>query len=365
MKKAFLFIIIISLASILSSCGFRDIDKRFFVVAMGIDKSKDEKKPFHVTLKLAIPSAQVAPGKANFQLISKDANSIPEAVRVMKSEVDKEFDFGHCRIILLGPELINHHIGDAMDWLMRRRDIQGISYLGIGKPSPDTVLKARAKSERLPANALILAFDERTNTSPYIVTEILNDFYMRLKETGIDPYLPVITAQKGKYIINTVQLLKDGKLAKELGRDDTRILNELFNSPRRGEIDVSSGKDQFFVNVDDFESKFKVNIPKGKDPYVDVDLNIGGFIEYSDRKINTRSELENFEKKSAQILNKRVKTVLTEIRNSGSDPLGLGLKYQAKTRATKTLDQEWQDIYKDIDFRVHTVFNIRGSGTMY
>ncbi|PLS18695.1 hypothetical protein CVD28_06105 [Bacillus sp. M6-12] len=42
--------VVLGLAGMLAGCAFKDIDKRFFVVSMGVDKSNNPKKPFHVSL---------------------------------------------------------------------------------------------------------------------------------------------------------------------------------------------------------------------------------------------------------------------------------------------------------------------------
>jgi spore germination protein KC len=364
-KLVALIICMLVFVTLLSGCGYRDIDKRFFVVAIGIDKSADKKKPYHVSLKLAIPSAQVAPGHAKFQIISENADSIPEAVRVMKSKVDKEFDFGHCRIILFDKKVLQGNINELINWFMRRRDIQGISYLGIGKPSAEKVLQISAKSERLPANALLLAFDDTTNTSPYIVPEILNNFYMRLHEEGVDPYLPIVQPIKDSYLINTVALFKGHTITKGLDMDETRMLNELMNTSRRGQINVVTRKHQFFVNVDRLKSDLKVEIPKNERPYAKVTIKIEGFIEGSGKKLNNNYELKQYQKVAAQTINKRVKKALIQIQKLESDPLGLGLLYQAKHGVSPKDREQWKEIYRDLDFHVKTDLTLRGSGTLY
>ncbi|RFU63712.1 Ger(x)C family spore germination protein [Peribacillus glennii] len=368
MKRAcFIFLLceLLFLCTILAGCAFRDIDKRFFVVAMGIDKSNDEKRPYDVTLKLAIPSPEIRPGKANFQIISEKADSIPEAVRVMKSKVDKEFDFGHCRMVVFDEKTIRKNQGFTINWFLRRRDIQGITYLGIGKPSARDVLKARVQSERLPGNALILSFDPTTNTSPYIMTSMLNDFYMRVREDGIDPYLPIIEPIKGSYNISKVALFAKGTLKADLTRDETRILNELMSTDRRGQINVASGGNQLFVNVDDLKSGIQVMLPKGEKPYIDVHLDIKGFIEGSGEKLATDQELKRYEKIAGATISKRVKRVLKTIQKMEADPLGLGLRYQAKMGATEQQTKDWERIYPNMDIRVHTDLKIKGTGTMY
>jgi spore germination protein KC len=365
LKNLFILLFIIAAIFLTSGCAFRDIDKRFFVVAMGIDPTESKEKPFKVSLKLDIPSAVIQPGKTRYQLLTEEAASIPEAIRVMESKVDKEFDFGHCRVLVFNKEMLKSDQKKLFDWFIRRRDIQGISYLGLGKPSARAVLASSAKSERLPGNALILAFDESVNTSPYVITEILNDYYMRLNEDGIDAYLPIIEPIKGTYVINTCAIMKGTRYKGELNKDETRMLNEFENTPRRGQISVHNNKANFFIFVDKLKTKMKLVYPKGKHPYADVTIKISGMVEESDEELMTSNELKKYEKIANEVVNKRAVKFFKHLQKMEVDPFGLGLKYEAKYGVSKKDTENWKMVYQNMDFHVHTKIDLRGSGTMY
>ena len=364
MKKLTLTLTISSLL-ILNGCSYRDIDKRFFVVAMGIDKSKAEHEKYKVSLKLSIPTAEVQPGKANSQIISQDADSISEAIRVMESEVDKKFDFGHCRVLIFDEKLLRKRHQVLFNWFFRRRDIQGIAYVAIGKPTAEKIIKIKAASERLPANALVLAFDETTNTSPYITTEILNDYFMRIMENGIDPFLPIVEPGKETYKIDTAAVIKDKKIAADLGREETRMLNELLNRTKMGQISVNNKKESFFVNVESFNTKMKVYTPPNQRPFVNVNIKLKGFIEEADRELNRKKELQDYEKTASMVLEKRIVKFLTHLQKLGVDPYGLELKYQAKHGVSKDIQEAWTQIFKNLEFRVKVDMSIKGTGTMF
>ncbi|MCK9860197.1 hypothetical protein CFI03_016575 [Paenibacillus sp. ATY16] len=67
------------------STSFKDIDKRFFVLAIGLDKEEvDGKDKYLVSLKLAIPSAKFEVGDMKSQIISQTSDTIPEALRMIR-----------------------------------------------------------------------------------------------------------------------------------------------------------------------------------------------------------------------------------------------------------------------------------------
>ncbi|MFD0824326.1 Ger(x)C family spore germination protein [Neobacillus sp. M.A.Huq-85] len=364
MKYCFIFILVIS-TCFLTGCQFNDLDKRFFVTAIGIGKSQDEKKPYRVIVKLAIPSAQVEPGKSEFQTIARESNSIPEAIRVIQSMVDKKLDFGHCRVLILDKDILNYDQLSLMKWFIKRPDIQGISYVAVGKPSAEKVLSWKVKSERLPSNALILSFNEVTNNSPYVISEILNDYYMRLREDGIDPYLPIIEPIKGSFRINSSVVLKGKKLKAELNRNETRLLNELLNPNKTTLINVGKGKDKFFVNAEHTKTKMKIVTPKNGKPYVDVQIKIQGFVEESEQSLHHLSDIKEYEKRASILISTRVKEFLVHLQELKVDPLGLGLKFQAKNGLTKNVSDTWGDIYPTLEFHVNSEIRLKGTGSMY
>ncbi|MDN3015986.1 Ger(x)C family spore germination protein [Paenibacillus sp. BSR1-1] len=363
--KYHLLIIFIMVTFFLAGCQFNDIDKRFFVVAIGIDQPENAKHHFRVMLKLTIPSAQVEAGKSDFQIITQESNSISEAIRVIQSLVDKKLDFGHCRVIVLDKKIMQSNQLDLMKWFIKRPDIQGITYVAVGEPSAKEVLSWKVKSERLPANALVLAFNEVTNRSPYVLSEILNDYYMRLRESGIDPYLPIIKPINGSFKINTSVVLKGKTIKAELNRDETRLLNELLNPEKTALIDVGKGKDQIFVNAEQTKTNMKIIIPKKGNPYVDVQIKIKGFIEESQKNLHRRSDIKESEKKAAILVSARVKNFLEHLQKLEVDPLGLGLKYQVKHGITKNELYQWKNLYPKLEFHVKSDVKLKGTGTMY
>ncbi|WP_158593995.1 Ger(x)C family spore germination protein [Cohnella faecalis] len=147
-------------------CGFKDIDKRFFVIATGIDLTGKTDTPYRVTLRLAIPYTKTESGEAHTEVETIEGASVAEAIRKLKSHVDKELDFAHCRVILLGKSLAEAGFADSIEWMSRRRDIQQIAYLGIAMPDANSLLKVKIKSERYPGNAFFLMFGKEGPNHP-------------------------------------------------------------------------------------------------------------------------------------------------------------------------------------------------------
>ncbi|WP_274362961.1 Ger(x)C family spore germination protein [Paenibacillus thermotolerans] len=359
MRKWRVALSIVMVAAILGGCGFKDLDKRFFVVAIGIDKG--EAKKLRVTIKLAIPSPNIKPGDESFQLITEEGNTISEAVRLMKSDVDKELDFGHLKMILLGKEIAGSSLIEITDWFVRRRDIQQVSYVAIADPTASEIIKIAPKSERLPGNALFLSFGREGTESSYIVTAYLFDLFRRLKETGKDPYLPIIKPKKETYEINQVAVYNKNEEKVVLSPNETRIFNQLVRKNSRFEIRVNRSTPSFTLSVQDLKLKYTISTPPNKRPSVNLNVNIRGVAEEAGGDLYDK-EWSRLEKAAAKIVEESMTEVLKKLQKHDVDPVGFGLRYIATRHHGQKDWEDWKKLYPDIVFNVKAKVNMEGTG---
>lgn len=226
---------------VISGCGYKDIDKRFFVVTVGIGQAEGNK--LKVVLKLAIPAAEIAAGQEEFIVLKAEAETIAEAVQLIKAQSDKELDFGHAKAIILGESIVqSDKVYRFLDWFERRRDIQRIAFMAVGKPGAEEVMKLKPKFERIPSNAIFIAFGLSGTESEYIVTSYHFDFFAKLHEMGIDPVLPVIEAKEENFDISTSIVMSKEKGALRLNPEETEYYKMM---------ESKSSKVNFHVRVDD------------------------------------------------------------------------------------------------------------------
>lgn len=347
----------------MTGCGFKDIDKRYFVVGMGIDKSDNEEKPYRITIKLGVPSIQIDAGKSKTQVETIDTASIAEGLRLLKAHVDKEIDFGHCKVILLGEALAHDNIVEAVSWMSRRRDIQNIAAIGIGSPTAEDVIKVQPDVERFPGNALNLFFSEDATESSYTFIEVLSDLSRRLYEKGLDPFLPIVKMQHedNTYIINRVALLDKEKVVMVLEPEETQLLSQL--SPRISHTrQFGSYRSKPYVAfINDLKIKYKIN---KTDNALKVDVKIKQAVTFEEMPLNSYFEhpketIDQLEKAYSEAATK----LLKKIQEAGVDPYGFGLRYRAMYHLPN-FDQEWPQLYKTMEFNVQTKVEVRGTGLL-
>lgn len=349
---------------LLPGCGFKDLDKRFFVTQMGVDVTGEKDKPYKVILELAIPKSQIAPGKEQFVLVEERGQTISEAVRLIKSKVDKELDFGHCRVLIFGEKLARKNIRTPLDWFIRRRDIQSIAYLAVGSPDAKSILSIKPVSERLPGNALILSFGLSGTESAYIVTEYLFDFYRRLFAHGLDPIMPVIQpSNKDGYDIRHVALFDKKKLVKILSIENTRLLNEMAFEIKKFDAVPKTKNIKMAIAFEGLRIKHKIVTPKKGNPYVNVDVNVRGIVEESTRPLS-QNEWGRYEQEIAASFNQNYLKLLRQLQKMNLDPIGFGEDYLAFHYQGDKSWREWQTLYPHIGFNINTHMSIKSSGNI-
>lgn len=355
---AVLFLFLALLA--LGGCGFKDIDKRFFVVGTGIDWSGNESKPYRITLQLAIPSPKIEPGASKVQYETIDAPTIAEGVRMLKAYVDKELDFGHCKMMIIGEELAKRDISHSIDWMLRRRDIQSVATVAVGRPSAETILQVQPASERYPGNALLLSFGADGTESSYNYVESLSGLSRRLTEKGMDPALAIITDDgKESYIINQVALFDKNKIKLILSPTETQLFNQLSDHFMKASMHGMFKGTPMVIAITQLDSRFRIN-QKTEPLLVSMKVRMNVVFEEAPNGLFD-SQWESIEDALSADYEKTAIQLLKKIQRQGVDPFGFGLRYRAIHPGQDSW-KIWNQLYPDAKFSVDARVKIEGTG---
>jgi spore germination protein KC len=358
-KWPLIIMILVSVFFLLSGCGFKDIEKRFFVVAIGIDPAKNPQNDYKVSLKFAIPSAEKRPNE--FKIISQEADTMAEAVRIIKTKVGREIDFSQAKVVLISNVVAKKKIAPHIYyWLTRRRDIQGISWIALAKPSALDVLKVKLKSEQVPANTVFLILGGEGTENPYVISEYLFDLKKRFTEKGLDPFMPIIEAKKDYLEVNTVGLFNKKKLIVSLSPEETKLLNFFLQKESKAAIKIKGGGKYFLIDTQKIAERYKFSTSDPRRPMIKVKVKVKGRIEESMFKISNKY-LTDYEKISEKVLNKDFNKMLTKLQKANIDPIGFGLHYRARHFQNNDW-QTWQRLYPNITFQVNTKVQIEDTG---
>jgi spore germination protein KC len=344
---------------LLSGCGYKDIDKRFFVVSVGIDPAKGHLKKYLISLKFAIPNVEKKPN--DFIIVSEEADTMAEAVRSIKTKVDKEVDFSLAKVIIFSQDLVKTKLPPHLYyWFTRRRDIQEISWVVIGRPSALEVLKVKPKFEQVPSNALFLTLGTEGSETPYIIPEFLFDLQKRFSEKGLDPYMPIVEAKKDLLEVNTVGIFNKKEMKISLIPDETKYLNYFIFKEGKSAIKIKEGKQYFIIDTNKIKTSYKLDTANQNHPMIRVKVGIRGRIEESLKK-PFNSKLSDYEKIAEKDISKSVKKLLVKLQKENVDPIGFGLHYRGR-HFSKNDWQTWQRLYPNVTYKVITDVQIEDTG---
>lgn len=354
--------------AILSGCTFKDIDKSVFVAMIAIDLSDDEEKPYKITLKLYEPTSSFkeAP-EPEYSYLTKNGETLSEAIRILESYSDKELKFGHSKLIILGEELVKENNNKViLDFLLRRPDIQMSSWIAIGRPFAEDIIKMVPQGESSAYPELFNYFENKATTSPYIVTTHLFKFRRNMKESGIDSVLPIIEMNKEEehFEVNKSILLALNKNPYELNSLNTLIYNMVTNSSKNVKLNINEDGDHFIARIDAIKSKYKVNIKDSLKMKLDLKLSLNGSIAESHKPMKNH-DLPKFNEELKKEAEEKITEFVAEMQKMGYDPLGFGVDYKAKVFHNRRMsDEEWAEAYKNAEINVTVIPGLKSTGSI-
>lgn len=367
-----MFFIIVWVGFNITGCAYKDIDKRAFVVSIGVDPAprKDEtdmsdenRDIYDVTLKVAIPTADIKSGENRFVLYSATGQTIAEAIHKVTPMIEGELDFSHTKLIFFAKTLAEKvKLTDLIDWFVRMETIQDIALVALAEPSAKDVLSLSPPTERLPANSLFTALDGSGTTAPTIVHSPLIDVYRRLYEPGLDPYLPIVQADgKKKFKIDRVALFDKERIRLVLDSEDTEWFNFLTRSTSN--VTFSNVPKGYFFQVDPnrASSHFTLEyMPQGKVTIVwHIDLK-GSIDERQGKAVKDKEIIAaDIRKLAAQKTQALTETLLKHYL----DPLGFGFQYRIRHPHKKDF-ATFQKMYPSLETRIHVQTVIYETGNL-
>ncbi|WP_079526903.1 Ger(x)C family spore germination protein [Solibacillus isronensis] len=352
----------------LTGCAFKDIDKSVFVAMIAIDKSDEEDKPYKITLKLYEPTGSFKEAtQPGYSYLTQTGETLSEAIRILQSYSDKELEFGHSKLIIIGEELLKEDRSkEILDFLLRRPDIQMISWIAVGKPSAEEVIKIIPQGETVAYPELFNYFDHNGTTSQYIVTTYLFDFRRNMEERGIDTVVPIIkVSEEGKHFeINKSLVLADKKEPFELDYLNTAIFNMLTEETKHADFLIKRDDEHFIARIDTIKPDYKVNIKKSENIELELKVGLYGYISESKKPLLNR-DLPKYNKLLKEEGEEIITEFITKMIEEGYDPLGFGIDYKGKVLHNRRMsDTEWEEAYKNAQIKVTVAPGLKSTGTI-
>lgn len=360
MKNKFLFLLAIIFLISASGCDYKDIDRRTFIVAIGLDINANH--DLVITMKAAVPKNQKTGGNTkNNEIYTVEASSIGLGLRKIKQQLSLEPDYSHLKVLILGENFLNGtnktSLNHLMSFFITRRDFQNLIWVVLGKPSAADILKVEPPAENYAGSDLFLRFGQGVE-SQYTHNTKLSRFYTQLNTPGLTPLCPIFSMKNG--VINNDELAifdRNSRLALTIGNEELKIFNLLTKKVRSGYV-FSISDDEKVIGFNVLGQKIKYSFSENKNhlvctikPTFKLSLEEGTEYSYDNKK--TTSIIEKH-------LNEKTKNLLKKFKDNEVDPINLELNYW-QYRPKFELTEKWlTKIYPNIEYKVNTKVNIGG-----
>ncbi len=364
-KGNFLLVTIL-LISVLSGCAYKSVDKRSFVVSIGVDPAENDDQRYKVTLKIAKPIASLRQAtETEYAYLTTEATTVSEAIRFLETHTDKVVDFSQAKILAIHHELLGEDMQLLMDYFTRRGDIQLIMYVAAAKPSALEVLKVQPILEAAGENTLYNFFDDTGTESPFVTTCFLFEFRRDVMTFGQDAVLPLVrtSAEKDELIINTALVIKDKHPPIELNRTQTKIFNTLMKGANGYGYKANNSGYNFTLTFDRAKMKYSLDTVPGQPPRADILLSAVGSISQSDKTLSF-DHIPEYNEVTNKELSKELKKLLKKMQKENVDPFGFGLRYRASRFHSDKMEEDWKAIYPNLVFDVKADVRLKSLGAI-
>lgn len=349
-----------------TGCAFKDIDKRVFVLAIGIDPADDDEEKYKVTLKISLPTGSIKDAQGpQFTYLSHEAETIGESIRILETHIDKVLEFGHTKLIIINEKLLSEEMGDFMDYFTRRGDIQLIAYVAAARPSAEKILKTDVATESPASISLFNLFDSNGTDSPYIITTFLFEFRRDFHGKGINAILPLIETNNSdtELVVNKSFVVRKTKKPLELSSMETKQFNSLANGKSGFDYKVENEKLTLLLDINRIKMNYKIVTDKGKAPRIDMKLKMVGIVGESNKELHLK-DLDEYNEIANKEFQEKVIKLLKKLQENEVDPFGFGLRYRATRLNDKNTYSDWEQIYPTINFNLSVDVQLKGTGAI-
>lgn len=387
------------LVPLLAGCWDRlEIEDRAVVLGVSIDKAKrgsDNDDVTHysgtmpapqlgmirVAVQIALPGRiPLGPGeggggasdpKQTVWLIHVDGYTLDDAFMKLQQQVSSRIFFGHLRVIVISQEYAKTGIDNVNDFFRRNSEVRRMAWLMVSKGSAMAFLKAAPKLERIPTLYLMSTLDEGINMGKF-PRDYIGIFWSNSSKKGEEGFLPYVELReeqnveiqglayfKGSKMMGTTKPLQIGSFMAIKGVNPAGYhVYVMLEGPQRMVMTTTTHRN----------TKWKASIRDGK-PHFTIQIVLEVNIEEKlnkEFKLDQPGVVQQIQDVEVGKAKKLCRQLIEQTQRVGSDIFGFGEYIRAKKpgywNAKIKTKEQWQETYKDMDFDINVIVNVRRVG---
>jgi Ger(x)C family germination protein len=365
--------LLLGLAVLLLTTGCwdaRPIDRRAFVVMVGIDKTPAGM--FRVSLQLQKPTvAEPRGSKGGTQtvVLTHEGETVEEAISKTGDDLARQLDLTFLDVIVIG-RTAAADLAD-LNWVVRPFQIETTAFVVVAEADAESVVRAKASGFNVPAQfALFSLLSGSWSTAPTVPSSYMwlmfnRSFYTHLE----DPYAAVLTAKDGELRWNGLAAFHGHSLAGYLTSEEAAMFNLLMGTRSGWSVSADlPGRPGVKVSMQVTKAKVKRSVTWQADrPVIHLQISVRGQLaELSRIQVTTVSRQQEVERAAAAEVARRIQGLVAHLQTLGSDPVGFGelARQNAPYRREVQSDQAWHTAWQSATVDVRTQATLVSPGYM-
>lgn len=367
-----LLIILINTIFVTGCWNYREVDEMSIVAGLAVDKGIGNQ--YQITVEIVQISAGKETKKTS-KTITTEGKTMFDAARNMITLSGKKLYWSHAKVIILSKEIASEGITKIIDWYNRDSETREDIHILISKgASAKEIFDAQGITQDIKSFTLDEIIKNQVSLGKAPKTDILQ-FDIQAQTKGISQVIPTVNLKKvdekmTPQVIGTA-IIKNDKLVGFLNGEETKDLIFIINEVKGGILveETQANDETNFVSLEIFKSKTKITpIVDGKD--IKINMSVDTTVA-----IGETTSTENFfddnkqmklEQSAGNTLKKRIESLVEKIQSEyDADIFGFGAKLQEdKLKAWKNVDDNWEEVFKDLKVNVKTKVHIKNSGLL-
>ncbi|OQP00105.1 Ger(x)C family spore germination protein [Parageobacillus galactosidasius] len=372
-QKMAITLLLLLCATVLSGCwSKKELTDLAFVIAVGIDKTKDGK--FAVTFQVVNPgnvagSTQRGGGSGGVpvSIYKATGDNLVEASRQASKKLSRLIYYAHTNLVVISEEVAKEGVDGLFDALERNSQFRSTAMVVIARHySAEDALKILTPIDKISANQIIktLQFSEKIwgQTIHVRVGEVINDLSSLGKAPIISGVEIVGSVPKGKrqtnvqasepdarLNVNGLAIFKGDKLVGWVSGDTARGVLWILDKIEQTSVTIEwkQKKEAAAYKVVRAKTSVAAHMKKGK-PSISVHIRAEGDIgeEFVSIDFANPKQIFALEKKAETSIKKEVVKAIEEAKKAKTDIFGFGdVVYRSYPQQWKTMKSDWNDRY--------------------
>ncbi|WP_217559145.1 Ger(x)C family spore germination protein [Paenibacillus sp. GbtcB18] len=369
---------LLALVTVLTATGC--VEQRIFeriglVVAVGYDKGRDG--------ILSGTSVMYALDKESGHRVTILANQAYTTKKLREDQnrkSSKKLMLGQLRVVLYEEAIARDGLIDLIDSLIRDPSIGTKIYLGISTEKSADILQYPYRNIRNIGTYLYDTIKQNV-LEGQIISPTLHEFLRDYYSAGKDPILPVFVRKGETISTEKVALFKFDKMVGTLSSSDAAYLKLIRNRFKTGTFELKLHKKELepylsknnadrrehihtVVRIVDTNQKIRLTDPEK--PAYDLNMDLKFVLEEISAGINlTEPEVtRTIEKLVTDEFTKKMESVLSEITELKTDPVGFGEIYRQSRRGSSLTKSDWYDKMSSMSVDVHLNMELLRTGVV-